>query len=98
MNKVTPLKMIRLYCIDCQGGDERGSIKSVRLCSIVNCPLYPFRMGKNPFLKGRKKIDTRDKKGKITPYYKEKITHRKGMVTISETQDKTVIEITKEEK
>ena len=36
---------IRAFCIDCQGGDT----PSVRNCPSFNCPLYPFRMGKNPF-------------------------------------------------
>ena len=33
-------KAIRLYCIDCSG----GNIAEVRKCNIETCPLYPFRM------------------------------------------------------
>lgn len=40
----TPVKSIRKKCIDCSG----GSLKEVRDCDIDDCPLYPFRMGKNP--------------------------------------------------
>lgn len=40
----TPLKAIRLKCIDCCGGSKR----EVRLCTAYCCPLHPFRMGTNP--------------------------------------------------
>lgn len=50
----TPLKAIRAVCLDCCG----GSPKEVRFCQFSGidspaCPLYPFRLGKNPFLKKR---------------------------------------------
>ncbi len=48
MKVLTPLKAIRAKCIDCCCGDR----KEVRECSIKNCPLYPYRMGKRP------KVDT----------------------------------------
>ncbi len=44
----TPIKSIRAYCIKCQG----GSPKLVRLCLDLQCPLYLYRMGKNPHRKG----------------------------------------------
>jgi hypothetical protein len=44
---------IREECIDCSG----GSIHEVKLCVIPECPLYPFRFGKNPFRKRRKLTD-----------------------------------------
>jgi len=34
-------KAIRLKCIDCSG----GSLSEVRLCPVVDCPLYEYRMG-----------------------------------------------------
>ncbi len=46
---LTPLKAIRLRCIDCCA----GSVNEVRLCTVHGCPLYPFRFGKNPFRKPR---------------------------------------------
>ncbi len=42
----TPLKSIRAKCIDCSG----GSLKEVRLCPVTDCPIFPYRMGKNPNL------------------------------------------------
>jgi hypothetical protein len=41
---LSPIKSIRKHCIDCSG----GSLKEVRLCPVKKCPLYPYRMGKNP--------------------------------------------------
>ena len=43
--KKSPVKAIREKCIDCSG----GSHKEVKLCPATQCPIYPFRMGKNPF-------------------------------------------------
>lgn len=40
----TPLKAIRLMCIDCCGGNR----KAPRTCTSTNCPLYLFRNGKKP--------------------------------------------------
>jgi hypothetical protein len=39
------LKAIRTKCLDC----SNQQIDEVRNCVISNCPLYPYRMGKNPF-------------------------------------------------
>ena len=41
---MNPLRAIRRKCIDCCG----GSFKEVRLCTSYTCPLFPFRLGKNP--------------------------------------------------
>lgn len=54
LTPTTPLKAIREKCIDCSGGSK----KEVRLCWASNCPLYPFRMGKNPYRKKRKVAET----------------------------------------
>ena len=48
-----PIKAIRAKCIDCCGFQT----KEVRLCTAVNCPLHPFRMGKNPYRKVREMSD-----------------------------------------
>jgi hypothetical protein len=57
----SPLKAIRAHCVDCSG----QSRAEVRLCAVKNCPLFPFRMGRNPNRKrtgGRTVVDpvTRD--------------------------------------
>lgn len=40
----TPIKTIRKKCLDCSD----GHYKQVRYCTLLNCPLYPYRMGKRP--------------------------------------------------
>ncbi len=42
--RISPLKAIRLKCLDC----SCGSINEVQLCTHTQCPLYSFRLGKNP--------------------------------------------------
>ncbi|MED5605974.1 hypothetical protein VYE96_12220 [Fusobacterium pseudoperiodonticum] len=41
MKEITPMKAIRLKCLDC----SCGQLSEVKECSIKNCALYPFRMG-----------------------------------------------------
>ena len=45
--RITPLKAIRLKCLDC----SNGSSNEVKLCPAKKCPLYPFRDGHNPSAK-----------------------------------------------
>lgn len=45
---LTPLKAIRTKCLDCCCGNPN----EVRLCPVVDCPLYPYRDGHNPKRKG----------------------------------------------
>ena len=45
--QVSPLRALRLKCLDCCN----GSVREVRLCTAVDCPSWPFRMGKNPWRK-----------------------------------------------
>ena len=46
---LTPLRAIRAKCIDCSA----GSMKEVRECVMLDCPLYPYRLGKSPNRKPR---------------------------------------------
>ena len=43
--RVSPLRALRLKCLDCCN----GSAQEVRLCTAVDCPSWPFRMGKSPW-------------------------------------------------
>ena len=47
----SPIKSIRAKCLDCSG----GVASEVRKCVAFTCPLWPFRMGVNPYFgkKGR---------------------------------------------
>ena len=44
MAKLTPLKAIRIKCLDC----SCGSVKEVRECPVKDCVLYLYRMGRDP--------------------------------------------------
>ncbi len=41
----TPMKAIRAKCLDC----SCYQVNEVKLCSTINCPLYAYRLGKNPY-------------------------------------------------
>ena len=45
--QTNPVKVIREKCLDCCC----GSWLEVEKCTAVNCPLHPWRMGKNPYRK-----------------------------------------------
>lgn len=47
-----PVKAIRAKCIDCTGAEPNA----VKKCELIDCPLFPFRFGKNPF-RGKSKPD-----------------------------------------
>ena len=40
----TPLKAIRRKCLDCCC----GSSSEVKLCTVDQCALWPYRFGRNP--------------------------------------------------
>lgn len=42
-NALSPLKTIRVYCLDCCN----GSSSEVRKCPVTRCPLYLYRFGKS---------------------------------------------------
>lgn len=44
---MTPLKAIRMKCLDCC-----GTSYEVKMCTATNCPLYVYRDGHNPKRKG----------------------------------------------
>ena len=44
---LTPVRAIRLKCLECGGRP-----KEIRLCQAKDCPLYAYRLGKNPMRAG----------------------------------------------
>ena len=44
MKVKTPLKAIRAKCIDCCC----GQLHDIRECTLMKCPLHPYRMGRRP--------------------------------------------------
>ena len=48
-----PVKAIRAKCLDCCCGQT----KEVELCASSQCPLHPFRFGRNPYRTKREMSD-----------------------------------------
>lgn len=62
------LKAIREYCItECVGKEDKNYYQRVENCPVKDCPLYPYRMGKNPY---RKEL-TKEQKEKIAERLKQ---------------------------
>ena len=56
----TPIKSIRKKCLDCTCFQP----KEIRYCTIIDCPLYPYRFGRRP---DEATIDT------LKEFYSEKL-------------------------
>ena len=56
----TPIKAIRKKCLDC----TCGQVLEIRECPVIECPLYPYRMGRRP---DKATLDT------IKEFYSEKV-------------------------
>lgn len=48
--KLTPIRAIRLKCLDCS-----GTANEVKLCTCKDCALWPYRFGKRP--KGKEELE-----------------------------------------
>lgn len=69
--RLTVLQATRAYCLRCQGwieDDEESHkpVKAVRECPSLDCDLYPFRLGKDPFRK--RNAITKEQKYSGPPY------------------------------
>jgi hypothetical protein len=53
MSNKSPLQRIKEKCLECSA----GSPTEVRECPVVDCALYEYRLGKNPYRKPRKYTD-----------------------------------------
>jgi hypothetical protein len=59
MKKITsPIKAIRAKCMEC----SNENYAEIKECPITDCPLYPFRFGKNPYR--TKRVLTEEQKQK----------------------------------
>jgi hypothetical protein len=47
MKNITPVRAIKLKCLECS-----GNAKEVKLCTMSDCPLFEYRLGTNPGRKG----------------------------------------------
>lgn len=46
--KITPLRAIKFYCLECA-----GAVDEVKICPLKKCPVYSYRFGTNPKLEGK---------------------------------------------
>ena len=74
MKRLTPLRAIRVKCLDCSAGQR----SEIRNCPVIDCPLYLYRFGKNPKKKGQ---------GPKTPLFLRK---HKAQDAISEIKDRVL--------
>lgn len=44
IKRLTPIQAIRKKCLECCC----NSYKSIAKCLLIDCPLYPYRMGMRP--------------------------------------------------
>lgn len=66
---MSPIKAIKEKCLDCCCGNKH----EVDVCGIKDCPLFPFRKGKNPNKKMSLSEDQRKKAGeRMKEYWKKK--------------------------
>lgn len=65
-----PMKAIRAKCLDCCCGQRLV----VEECSCEDCPLHPFRLGKNPYRKKREMSEEQKEaaKQRMQNYWKDK--------------------------
>ena len=73
-----PVKAIRAFCMGCSG-DSTAEVKN---CPVYKCPLYPFRMGKNPYRQRREM--TKEEKRVLADRLREA---RKNIGSSAESED-----------
>lgn len=77
---MTPLKAIKLKCLDCCMGQRN----EVKLCTITDCSLYPFRNGHKP-----KRNDSPSEK----PYKKQLISDTNNSIEYLHQREENASEI-----
>ena len=68
----SPLMAIKVFCLECCGY-ERIEVKS---CSALQCPLFEFRFGKNPY---NKRTLTDEQKEKLAERMKKARESKKNI-------------------
>lgn len=71
---ISPLKAIRLKCLDCC-----GSSYEVKLCTMTSCALYAFREGHNPNIGKRE----------LTEEQREALASRMALARLAKNQAKS---------
>lgn len=78
---MTPIKAIRAKCQDCCC----GQYKEVALCPCTDCPLYPYRFGKDPHRSGTVNKGSFSKKLTAQPVEKSRAQSEEGKDTTPHT-------------
>lgn len=60
--QTNPVKAIREFCVECC---FCGAVRAVNDCTSTGCPLYAFRLGKNPYRKKREMTEEQKEAAKI---------------------------------
>lgn len=79
MTITNPVKAIRAKCLDC----SCWQTQEVKLCDRVNCPLYPFRMGTNPFRTKRVMTDEQRAKAAEQLSHFRRLSAEKNQTTLT---------------
>ena len=67
------LRAIKLKCLDCSSYNTN----EIKECPVNLCPLYPFRLGKNPFRKRELSDEERTKLSERMKNIKRRITYER---------------------
>ena len=72
----SPVKAIREFCVECMGGRENeGYLKFIENCGSVDCALFDFRFGKNPYHIQNLTVQQRQERSeriRLATYYKKR--------------------------
>lgn len=66
--QTSPVKAIREKCLDCCC----DSANEVRLCPAQDCPLHPFRFGKNPY-RAKRELSEAQRAALLAQAYKNRV-------------------------
>ena len=75
----TPIKAMRKMCLQC----TLNQPKEIRLCTVIDCACYPYRMGTRP---SKATLDTMKAFYEENPESTKEFSDKKGNPTV--TQDK----------
>ena len=85
----TPLKAIRAKCLDC----SNESFGEARSCQVTTCPLYPYRLGKNPNRAGLKNKGHYEKTNGTASDFDDN-SSSEGDYTTQEIEEKDMAQLT----
>jgi hypothetical protein len=63
----SPIKAIKAKCMDCCC----MSRSAVEQCGATECPLYEFKLGKNPYRTGKGRVYTEEQKEQIRERFRK---------------------------